>query len=235
MDASTPGPPDDSASREANLAGDRVVLASRSPRRLELLSLLVPQSRIVVRPPRSPEEPGFDGLSTQQAIESHLKDIARAKRQVVENEIAPPWGAILAADTVIVGCGDDGTLTVLGQPPESADWAAVVRGWFEQFYFGRTHLAMTAVSARGASGRISERLVTTRVTFSHERAGWLDWYLATGEPRGKAGGYALQGLASLFVERVEGSLSNVVGLPLAETREVLEELGVSTADSRVIG
>jgi septum formation protein len=64
------------------------------------------------------------------------------------------------------------------------------------------------------------------VTFGADGQPFLEWYLATGEPRGKAGGYALQGAGSLFVERVNGSPSNVVGLPLRETWEVLREAGM---------
>ncbi|HXY34093.1 MAG TPA: Maf family protein, partial [Planctomycetaceae bacterium] len=65
------------------------------------------------------------------------------------------------------------------------------------------------------------RVVTSRVTFVEDVDRWLDWYLSTEEPRGKAGGYALQGAGSIFIAKVEGSLSNVVGLPLAELLEML--------------
>ena len=66
----------------------------------------------------------------------------------------------------------------------------------------------------------------SEVTFAADGGPFLDWYLSTGEPRGKAGGYALQGAGGLFVERVDGSPSNVVGLPLRETWELLREAGV---------
>ena len=66
----------------------------------------------------------------------------------------------------------------------------------------------------------------SEVTFRADSERWIDWYLATGEPKGKAGGYAIQGAGSIFVARVEGSLSNVVGLPLRELWEIFDELGI---------
>jgi septum formation protein len=136
--------------------------------------------------------------------------------------------AVLAADTVIVATDASGRLLVLGQPPPGPAGPRTVRRWFEEFYFGRTHTALSAVVA-SYGGREGCRLVRSEVTCSDERRGWLDWYLATGEPAGKAGGYALQGLGSMFVSAVQGSLSNVVGLPLAETFELLQELDVLPA------
>ncbi|MBX3441216.1 MAG: Maf family protein [Planctomyces sp.] len=208
-----------------------IVLASRSPRRLELLSLLVPPARIVVCPPASSAEPGFEGLTTLPAIESQALSIAEAKRAAVAALRGP--GFVLAADTVIVGgeVAQEG-LVVLGQPPERPAGVEVVRGWFERFYFGRTHTALTAVAASSPAGMVRACAVRTQVTFSARHRDWLDWYLSSDEPWGKAGGYALQGLASLFVERVEGSLSNVVGLPLAETRELLKSLGALASAAR---
>jgi septum formation protein len=200
-----------------------IVLASRSPQRLQLLSLLVSPDRIIVQPPASSDEAGFDGLETLDAIENQVRSIARTKRNIVAAERSAT-DVIVAADTVIATERADGGWTVLGQPPVDDSWPRAVREWFETYYFGKTHLAMTGVSA-GLGEHVAERFVTTRVTFSAERSNWLDWYLATGEPRGKAGGYAIQGLASVFVERIEGSLTNVIGLPVAELREVLLELG----------
>jgi len=202
-----------------------IVLASRSPRRRELLSLIVPVSRIVIQAPSSAEEPSFEGLHSIEAIEKWAAAIAREKLETVRCEWTGTWSAIVAADTVIIGEDAEGSPVVLGQPPRTERWREVVRDWFHRYYFGRTHRAVTAVCACDPVGRVVQRIVTTRVTMSAEREAWLDWYLSMDEPLGKAGGYALQGLASVFVERVEGSLSNVVGLPLAETREVLLQIG----------
>ena len=208
-----------------------IILASRSPRRLELLSLLIDPARIVVRPPASSEEQGFDDCHTITAVEDRLRQIARAKRAAVRSEIDPAMeslklngAAILAADTTIVAESASGQFAVLGQPPKEELSRPTLRRWFEEYYFARPHLALTAVSIERADGKVAETLASTMVSFNQAAANWLDWYLSTDEPDGKAGGYAIQGLASVFVNRVEGSLTNVVGLPLAETRQLLLDL-----------
>jgi septum formation protein len=226
--------------------GLRLILGSRSPRRLELLRLLVPAEAIEVVPPRSAEEPGFDGLNDWDSIACHLADIARAKcddvlDQVRQRGVSGPSRAaasasrcavppiVITADTTIVVHENGDRLLVLGQPPANDTWRETVRGWFRDHYSNRTsrnrtHTAVTAVCVAGLDGRREERVVRTEVTFVAEAEKWLDWYLSTGEPRGKAGGYALQGAGSLFVERLEGSPSNVIGLPLREVAEMLREV-----------
>jgi septum formation protein len=199
----------------------QLILGSRSPRRLELLSLLIPRERIEVRTPSHPDEAGFAGLTTHAAIEQRLLEIARDKNGDVASQLPNSPHAILTADTTIVGTDDTGRLAVLGQPPEDASWPDVVRGWFRTYYLGRTHVALTAVCLRTPDGCRHEVVAHSGVTFLDADDAWLDWYIATGESRGKAGGYALQGAADVFVERIEGSPSNVVGLPLRETAELL--------------
>lgn len=201
----------------------KLVLGSRSPRRLELLSYLVPPAQIAVVPPQTTDEAGFDGLHDRAAIEQRLREIARAKRDEVHTQLANGWLALLTADTVIVGTQADGSLTVLGQPP-AQDWQDAVCEWFERYYLGRAHLAMTAVCIATPNGRCEECLVASEVRFRADARPFLDWYLSTGEPQGKAGGYALQGAGGLFVEQVTGSTSNVVGLPLRETGQMLQRL-----------
>ena len=203
-----------------------VILGSRSPRRLELLGHIVPRESIHVLPPRDADEAGFDGLTDWSEIEARLVEIARAKAGDVLAQVSDrdDWSALLTADTTIVGTAVDGGLHVLGLPPETGDWQAVVRDWFQAYYFGKTHVALTAVCVAAREGGIESRVVRTDVVFAADGAQWLDWYLESGEPIGKAGGYALQGAGSLFVERIEGSPSNVVGLPLRETEEMLRPI-----------
>jgi|HubBroStandDraft_1064217.scaffolds.fasta_scaffold161333_2 septum formation protein len=214
----------------ASLNDRRYVLGSRSPRRLELLQQIVPPELIEVRPPRSPTEDDFVGLTKWAAIETRLLEIARAKCADVSDQIRatkadrPP--IVITADTVVVVGPSDGRLHVLGQPPEDDTWREVVRQWFEHEYAGRTHLVATAFCVAWPDDRISERVVRSAVTVDDHVKRWLDWYLATGEPRGKAGGYAVQGAGSIFVSRIEGSLSNVIGLPLRELLEVLADCAV---------
>jgi septum formation protein len=209
----------------------RWILGSRSPRRRELLEQIVPAERIEVLPPRDASEADFDGLDSQAAIEQRLLEIACAKRDDVLAQIAAAAGranaecaVVIAADTVMIAQESNGQAVVLGQPPTDATWSVVVRRWFEDYYFGKTVTAATAICAALANGPRAERIVLTMVTFDTQAAEWLEWYLATGEPRGRAGGYAIQGAGGIFVSRVEGSLSNVIGLPLRELLELLREL-----------
>lgn|GEM_PF-40775 len=217
-----------------------VVLGSRSPRRLELLQLLIPADSIRVLPPKSRQESGFDGLDDWPSIESRLAEIAHTKCDDVlaqlkaqsEIEIDEQSAAVLTADTIIVVSEENGRLRVLGQPPEDDTWCDVVRDWFHRYYLGRTHTAATAICVATPAGRRVERVVTSRVTFHDVDAqteSRIEWYLATGESQGKAGGYALQGAGGVFIAAVEGSVNNVVGLPLRELLSAMSELGIDVA------
>lgn len=217
----------------------RLILGSRSPRRRELLSLLVPPELIEVRPPLNAEELGFDGLTTWLEIAQRLQQIARTKNddvcQQLSTSTAPPAEnqpekvlptLVLTADTTIVATDAMARLHVLGQPPDHDSWPDVVRRWFRELYAGRSHIAATAICLTSwPSGQRIERIAQSHVWFRDDVESLLDWYIATSEPCGKAGGYALQGLASVFATRVEGSLTNVVGLPLEVLIETLPLLG----------
>jgi septum formation protein len=130
----------------------------------------------------------------------------------------------LTADTTIIAGDDAGRPIVLGKPDPTGDWQETVQDWFQRYYLGRTHLVATAVCLTSAAGERFEFCVTTAVRFRNVEPELLDWYLATGEPLGKAGGYGLQGAGGMFVEHVNGSLSNVIGLPLEATWEALRRL-----------
>ena len=204
------------------------ILGSRSPRRFELLSQIVPAEQIEVLPPLVEEEAGFGGLATLSDLKSRLLTIATHKwddvcGQFAQRDEPPPL--ILTADTVVVASGPTSEPVALEKPPEGDDYAATIRDWFRDFYAGKTHSVLTAcVIGRPGETAVS-RIVATEVTFCEDVDRWLEWYIATGEPRGKAGGYALQDRGSIFVTRVEGSYSNVVGLPLEEVMLILQELG----------
>lgn len=163
-----------------------------------------------------------------------MLEIARHKAQQVRSQLNDeeaslyerPRTLIIAADTTVIVDHDEKCPLVLGNPPESDDWREVVSNWFLKYYAGRTHLAATAIYVVTPDGRSSERIVETCVTFRVDVSPWLNWYLLTGEPRGKAGGYALQGAGSVFIDSVSGSLSNVVGLPLESLLELLAEVSL---------
>lgn len=199
------------------------ILGSRSPRRLELLKLLVPEERIVVKPPVSPDEADFAGLKDRRAIRTRLSEILFAKLRDVEQQLTAEEarsGICLVADTIIVATDDQGLPIVLGKPP-GEDWQATMREWLTDYYSNRSHEAWTAVCVWSEQGVLLNEIVQSTVTFREITPAEVEWYLSTGESQGKAGGYALQGLASVFVSRVDGSLSNVVGLPLEAVRKVI--------------
>jgi septum formation protein len=201
-----------------------VVLGSRSPQRLALLRQILPENQITVCPPRSTEEEGFAGLETWPEIETRLRQIARSKcTNVLEQcrEVGSSRMVILTADTVIVA-NDGERQIVLGQPPEP-DWKDTARIWFQKYLLGKTHRAATAVCVADLTGQVRERIVVSEVTFCPDAGDLLEWYLDTGEPKGKAGAYGIQGAGSVFVMELKGSLSNVIGLPLREIREMLED------------
>jgi septum formation protein len=212
----------------------RYILASRSPRRLELLQQVIHRELIVVTPPPSAEEKGFDDCRDLDSIRERMFEIARHKADQVRQQLNEaeadlferPRTLIVSADTSVIVTDKKGQPVVLGQPPESEDWREIVRSWFLNHYAGKDHLAVTAVHVITPDGRSAERLVETRVTFRADVSPWLNWYLMTGEPRGKAGGYALQGAGSVFVTKIEGSLSNVVGLPLEALMDLFAEISL---------
>ncbi len=210
------------------------ILGSRSPHRLQLLRHVVDPQLIEVLPARSAEEAGFAGLNDWAALEQRLKQIVREKYSDVleQRQYALNDGeVVITADTIIVISESDDRLAVLRQPPNDDTWPQTVRRWFRQYYAGRTHVAVTALCVATSVGEQVERVVKSEVTFRPDVNRWLDWYISTNEPRGKAGGYAIQGLGSVFVSHVQGSLSNVVGLPLEELLNVFKDLGISVSNN----
>ena len=216
---------------------EMIVLGSRSPQRRELLRLIVPDELIRVLPPKSADEPGFDGLHEWPLIEQRLLEVVRGKCEDVLSQISierqaereTRCAAVIVADTVIVVDNGDGRLIVLGRPPDDDSRPDVVRGWFRRHYFGRTHTAVTAYCVTVPLGERVMGVVKSRVTFGEADERRLDWYIATGEPRGKAGGYALQAAGSIFISQLAGSSSNVVGLPLREVLIALDELDIDVS------
>jgi septum formation protein len=184
---------------------------------------------LYVLPPSSPLEPGFESMTFDSQIQQRLMEIAALKHADVRNQLPhQPWFSpdnppvVVVADTTVVTGESDGTRAVLGQP-EPELWRQQVREWFDLRLSGRTHEVWTAVIvSRGNTVR--DIVVRSRVTFSAISEATMDWYLSTNESPGKAGGYAIQGFAASFVTHMEGSLTNVIGLPLLETMELIRSL-----------
>lgn len=178
-----------------------LVLASGSPRRRELL---VAAGITVIVDPAGTDETVVAG----EVPVAYAQRVAAGKLAAVA--VRHPGRDVLAADTVVDLDG-----TVLGQPVDDADARRMLT-----LLSGRSHLVHTAVVAR-VGGEARAVTVTSRVTFGPLDPGRVGWYVGTGEPRGKAGGYAVQGLGIALVAGVTGSLSNVIGLPVPETRRLL--------------
>ena len=187
----------------------RLVLASASPRRAELLSAagftFDVQPVDVDETPR-PAEPPTD----------YVLRVARDKAAACRNQHnADATACVLAADTVVVADG-----RILGKPSNREGAREMLTR-----LSGTTHLVHTGVVIRLADEEVAE-VATTRVRFIDLSEFEIEWYLQSGEAEGKAGAYGIQGRASRFVDWIEGSWSNVVGLPVATVYRMLTGAGV---------
>lgn len=183
-----------------------LVLGSASPRRLALLEQVGLQPARIL-PPEIDETP-----RPGEGPRPYVERMAREKLAAV-----PAGGPafVLVADTV-VALGH----RILGKPENEAEAEKFLRA-----LSGRRHHVMTAVALATPAGKVSARMVSTRVSFKRLSEEEIAGYLASGEWQGKAGGYAIQGLAGAFVKAIGGSYTNVVGLPLYETVALLKGAG----------
>jgi septum formation protein len=184
-----------------------LVLASASPRRAELLSAAGFSFAIA---PAEVDERRRD----EEPVEDYVGRLAVEKSRAVA--LIHPAAVVLGADTAVV-VGDE----IFGKPADDDDAARMLAA-----LSGKDHVVWTglAVTLGGETVSTVERSV---VRFSPLSPQEVAWYVATGEPRDKAGAYAVQGLASRFVEEVRGSYSNVVGLPVSTFYRILRQLGVA--------
>lgn len=188
-----------------------IYLASRSPRRGELLAQL--GVRYTVLPSDVDES-----VLPEESPEHYVLRLARQKAAVCVQRIAQQGMAslpVLAADTTV--CIDG---IILGKPEDDADAAAMLRRMSD-----RWHAVHTAV-ALAQGERIEVLLSSTQVELAPMSEAEIAAYVASGDPHDKAGGYGIQGLAGAFVRRIEGSYSGVMGLPVYETSQLLKKFGV---------
>ncbi|MEA5666478.1 Maf family nucleotide pyrophosphatase [Stenotrophomonas sp. MH1] len=188
-------------------------LASRSPRRNELLTRLgVPFRALDL------EVPEVRGAA--ESAEAYVRRVALDKALAGLARVADdPQAVVLGSDTEVV-LGD----RVYGKPVDAADAAAMLAS-----LAGRTHQVITAV-ALAAAGRHALEVVTSEVSFAPMSAAQIAAYVATGEPMGKAGAYAIQGGAERHIRHLSGSYSGVMGLPLQQTATLLAAFGAVAAD-----
>jgi septum formation protein len=185
----------------------RVILASQSPRRRELLSLVGIAHE--VRPVAIDEQylPG-------EAPRAHAERLARDKA----SRIRDPEAIVIGSDTIVVVDGD-----VLGKPKDDADAARMLRR-----LGGRTHAVITAVAVAW-QGRLESGVEEVEVTFHPLSDREITCYIATREPMDKAGAYGIQGFGATIVARVDGDYFAVMGLPLQRLVRLLERLGLRYA------
>ncbi|HEY2432438.1 MAG TPA: Maf family protein [Vicinamibacterales bacterium] len=184
---------------------DRLVLASASPRRAELLASAGYDFTV---DPADVDETETSG----EAPDAYVLRVARDKARAVAAR-RDESDVVLAADTTVVVQGE-----ILAKPADSSDARRML-----QLLAGTSHDVLTAVVAI-SGGRELADVIATRVRLLPLGLEEIEWYIGTGEPMGKAGAYAIQGRAARFVDRIEGSWSNVVGLPVATVSEMLKRL-----------
>lgn len=183
-----------------------LVLASASPRRRELLSRVGFSLRV------EPADIDETALAGETAVD-HVARLAAAKAAAVATRHRERW--VLAADTTVEVEG-----AILGKAADADE----ARGMLERIV-GKTHRVSTAFAIRGPADAAANRVVTTEVTMRPVAVDELDGYVEAGEWRGKAGAYAVQGMAAAWVARISGSVTNVIGLPLSEVVDCLRDLG----------
>ncbi|MBL8920872.1 MAG: septum formation inhibitor Maf [Myxococcaceae bacterium] len=183
------------------------ILASGSPRRRELLGQLGLEFEVI-------SADLDEAVLPDEKPASYVERLARAKAAAVQRERS--GAVVLAADTSVVIDG-----AILGKPGDDVlAGAAMLRR-----LAGQTHQVLTGVAV--AAGRVESLVVSTDVVFRALSDEEIDWYVATGEGRDKAGGYAVQGRAGAFISELNGSATSVIGLPLAESVELLRRAGVT--------
>lgn len=184
-----------------------LLLASASPRRQQLLQQIGVSCEVA---PQDIDETPLPDEDPQQ----YVLRLAREKAHAAHTS-APGGSVILGSDTVVVCRGE-----ILGQPRDEADALSML-----QRLSATSHEVLTAVHMMDSRREMS-KLCRTEVAFREITPAEAKAYWKTGEPRGKAGGYGIQGYAAVFVEAIAGSYSGVMGLPLFETAALLQEFGI---------
>lgn len=180
----------------------KLILASKSPRRRELLGMLCSNFRVEVQ---QADETIAPGTPPQEAVEQ----LARRKAQAVK---AGPDEAVIGADTIVVLDGH-----IMGKPADVED-ARRMLGALQ----GRSHSVFTGVCVRDGQKEVT-RVCETQVQFAPMTQQEIDWYVSTQEPMDKAGAYGIQGFGGIFVQEIRGDYYNVVGLPISCLYEILRQ------------
>ncbi|HJP91335.1 MAG TPA: Maf family protein [Pyrinomonadaceae bacterium] len=178
-----------------NYLREKLILASSSPRRTEILNRAGWPHEVMVA--------GIDeSVRPQEDPATYVQRLARSKAEAVAQRLDA--GLVLGADTTVVIEGQ-----ILGQPRDEADARRML-----DLLNGRWHEVMTGVALVRVGGESRVDYETTRVRFAEMNPVEIDWYIATGEAFGKAGAYGIQGKAALFIEEIDGDYFNIMGLPI---------------------
>ncbi|WP_423196417.1 dTTP/UTP pyrophosphatase [Cupriavidus sp. H19C3] len=196
---------------------DTLYLASQSPRRRELLTQLGVRYELLLAGGDEDAE-ALEAVLPGESPDDYVQRVCALKAEAAqrrrERRGLPPC-PILTSDTTVCRGGD-----ILGKPGDAAEAAAMLAS-----LSGTTHRVLTAVTVVSTLGA-RHALSISDVTFRPVSAAEIDRYVASGEPLGKAGAYGIQGRAAEFIERISGSYSGIMGLPLFETAALLREAGL---------
>lgn len=196
---------------------DFLYLASQSPRRRELLEQLGVPYRLLLADDDEDAE-ALEAVLPGETPDDYVQRVCALKAEAAlrrRERRALPDSPILASDTTV--CVDG---RILGKPADPADAAGMLAA-----LSGRSHRVLTAVTVASTLGA-HHALSVSQVHFRAMRSEEIDRYVASGEPMGKAGAYGIQGRAAEFVQRIEGSYSGIMGLPLYETAALLRQAGL---------
>jgi len=189
--------------QNANHLREKLVLASGSPRRAEILERAGWPHEVIVA--------GIDEtLLPGEEAAAYVQRLARSKAEKVASSL--DHGLVLGADTTVVVADQ-----ILGQPVDAADARRML-----DLLNAKWHEVLTGVALVRVGGETGVGYETTRVRFAEMSDDEIDWYISTGEPFGKAGAYGIQGKASLFIEEIEGDYFNIMGLPIRLVYELVQ-------------
>ena len=187
--------------------GSRLILASKSPRRYELLKQVGLDFEVI-------PSKGMEDIAQKESPKEHVIRLAEAKARDIASGYPDRW--VIAADTIVYING-----SILGKPKSREEAMEMLHR-----LSGQEHWVLTGFSVfHLGEGKSDKETVQTAVKMKTLSPTEMEWYVQTGEPFDKAGGYAIQGIGSFMIESIRGSYTNVVGLPLCELIQMLNRLG----------
>ncbi len=200
-----------------------IYLASQSPRRQELLNQIGVKFELLLAD-ASEDAESLEAHITGEPALSYVERVTLAKLEAAHQRLQKrhlPWAPILCADTTVAIILHDKEI-ILGKPEDASDAKRIL-----QILSGKTHQVHTAIALLATENAKPRVLVSSSsVTFKSLSDAEIDAYIASKEPMGKAGAYGIQGIAGSLISHISGSFSSIMGLPLYETAQLLQETGI---------